>query len=78
MNILQKKKNNLLILKKCMYVRFYISNIIICNLFNKFPNLLNDIMVFISFNKINNNMECNNILYSENIDILLPSNLLDD
>jgi len=78
MNISQKQINNLKILKKCMHVRFYISNIIIFYLFNKFPNLLNSISIDIYNNKINY-MQYNNILYNnEYSSILLPSNLLDD
>ena len=78
MNISTKLINNLKIIKKCMYIRFYISNTIIHNLFNKFPNLLNNIMIDI-YNIKMHNIQYNNILYNnEYSNILLPSNLLDD
>ena len=77
MNISQKQINNLKILKKCMNIRFYISNIIIHCLFNKFPNLLNSISIDVYNNRINY-VKYNNILFNEYSTILLPSNLLDD
>jgi hypothetical protein len=79
MNISQKQINNLKIIKKCMCVRFYISNAIIHSLFNKFPNLLNSIMTDVYNNNRISYIEYNNILYNnEYSTILLPSNLLDD